>query len=123
MGDRWWAAVGVAAMGDGGRRVMVMGGARRQIGNGWRAAGDGDGSHLCLKNKKVRNDKNRHKNNIPRSSRAQCPPAPRRRGCCCCYCRCRCWFSCCMGDSDGRWVIGGGLPLALLLWVTAGNAR
>ena len=36
MGHRWWAAVGVAAMGDGRRRVMVMGGARRPIGDGGR---------------------------------------------------------------------------------------
>src|SRR5258705_24198 len=108
IGDTQWAAVGLAAMGDGGRWVMVMGGVRCPIGDGWRAAGDGYGSRLCLDNKKVRNDKNRHKNNIPRGSGAQCPRALRRCCCCCCYCRYRCWFSCCMGDSDGRWGIGGG---------------
>jgi len=35
MGDRW-CAVGVAAMGNGGRHAMVMGGERRAIG-GWMA--------------------------------------------------------------------------------------
>jgi len=48
-GDRRWAAVGVAATGDGGQHAMVMGGGQRAIGDGWRAAGDGDGSRLCCR--------------------------------------------------------------------------
>src|SRR5882762_9971749 len=49
MGDRRWAAVSVAATGDGGQRAMVMGGGQRAIGDGWLAAGDGDGSRLCCR--------------------------------------------------------------------------
>jgi len=49
MGDRRWAAVGVAATGDGGRHTMVMGGGRRVIGDGRLAAADGDGNRLCCR--------------------------------------------------------------------------
>ena len=47
VGHRWWAAVGVAAMGDGARRVMVMGGARRRGVEVWRGSVHTH-SHLCV---------------------------------------------------------------------------
>src|SRR5258706_59989 len=78
-----------ARMVNGGRQVTVMGGARRAIGDGWRAAGDCDGSHLCLENKRVRNDKDRNKKNILTGSGGQCPRARRCCRCCCCCCCCR----------------------------------